>query len=302
MQAALVAQYHRQDGAWWTDVDCRLQVDGGQLDVVYFDVPLPWGELIQADSSLSWHWIELPQSNRRRLAVWPRRPLEGQCQLRISGPSPPTAAEGMRLPDIAPLNIDIQQWLVIVPTLIDGQPITWETQQLTSASLPTETTLTDSVAPRAFRVTGRDFRAVARHPQITPGTPTIRQADIRFTMLADHHFHAVAAYHLEPAGSSHVTCQLPNNCQLLQLRVADLPAPATRQGDGQWRIALGSDALPQRIDVVYAGRIALTPTAPTRLPAPLDPACCRWPEPLDDHGGYRHPAHVVGCRGHRAGC
>jgi hypothetical protein len=69
----------------------------------------------------------------------------------------------------------------------------------------------------------------------------------------DGNCQGVADFDILPGGAANVVLQLPPQGRLLHATIEGVPAQVADLGDGRWRLGLGPQQLPQRLEVVYAG-------------------------------------------------
>jgi hypothetical protein len=253
VEAKTLSRLDRRGDQWWTDVDIALEVAQGELDVIRLDAPTAWGERVSIDSAVGYQWTHSPGSGRRRLLLWPQRPVDGPLRLRVSG-SLSMTDEGIGVPEILLRDVNTSERLVVVPTRIVEQPILWQTTQLRPCPLPDDLA-TDLGAGFAAFVAEGNFRALGRPQKVVLRPATIPLADLRLALSQHGPCYGVAAFDIEPAGGDQFAFRLPETCRLIQLRVAGLPATPTNQTNHTWRFALPSPSLPQRIEIIYSARL-----------------------------------------------
>jgi hypothetical protein len=82
----------------------------------------------------------------------------------------------------------------------------------------------------------------------------VRLADVTIAWQADGNLHGTAVFDIEPADAVECPLHLPDGYELLRVSVEGIPVtPTPERGDGNWRFALVSQRLPQRVEVTFRG-------------------------------------------------
>jgi hypothetical protein len=205
----------------------------------------------------------------RQLVVRPVAALSGESLIQIRGNLVPPVDGRLPLPAIAVLGAERLERLLVAPGEIDLQTVSWETRGLSRVEPPSDWVGSPGLAsPEAYLVVDEGFSATRQPAVRTPGQPQVMLADISLSWQADGVVQGVAAFDLEPAGNRECPLVLPGGYRLVQARVGGLPALAFAEGHQQWRLTLGSDELPQRIEVVFDGTLPRAAWSQQRLPAP----------------------------------
>jgi hypothetical protein len=260
-----ITTLQRNDGTWDAQVDCNLTIESGVIDVLRFEIPAEIGGPFVVEPESESQIVSVPGQSRRWLVIRPPQAITGQYHLRIQSVFSTVPGQRVAAPDIALLDVRRLDRFLVVPTQLETQQIAWETSGLQAVPLvqPSDAAPLDSKAYASYEVVGPRFQAIVRHVERVSGVPQVRLADIHVAWREDRSCNGVATFDLEPAGLTNVTLELPPACRLIQSSVADVPATLTALGDNQWHVALGPDQLPQRIAVVFAGRLpADTPAGP----------------------------------------
>jgi hypothetical protein len=98
-------------------------------------------------------------------------------------------------------------------------------------------------------------QAVLQPQSPSPQAAVVRLADISAVWLADGSCQAVAVFDLEPGGLAECPLHMPDGCELVQALIDGTPVAARAGEKGIWRLPLTSQRLPQRVEVVFRGRI-----------------------------------------------
>lgn len=245
------------DGQWWVEVDLRAHVERGELDSLRFLIP----DAVASDIRLEPAWpleiIASLEPHRRIVIVRPPASLTGEARVKLRAelntpPEEPVRAPEIQVPDIAELRRSI-----ILPTLLGSQQIAWETSGLRSVTeepgdadpLPTQT---------VFQVVGQNPQAVVADVERVTGAPQIHLADISLAWQLDGTYRGVAAYDLEPARITELEIVLPSQVTLIQCFAAGLPVTAVPDGERRWKLPLGPEQWPQRVEILFTGQIGRT--------------------------------------------
>ena len=249
----------REGGAWHVEVGVRLRVEQGLLDELRLTTSPAWRGPFELAPAGEWEQDAVSEDGR--VSIRPVSPVSGACEIALSSPLAPTSGERVEVPKVKIEGVEPASHLVVVPDRIDGRPVAWEIEGLVPTRLPEQFGASAEHGWIAFRVEGAQFAAVLRP---AGETPRIALADIRLARHDDGAWHGAACFDLEPNGMSECTLRLPPGSQLVQVDVSGGPSLPTRLGRDDWQVALRSDRLPQRIEVVYRGARA-RPDADGRL-------------------------------------
>jgi len=265
VEGTLITLMRRDLSGWTAEIDYRVRVEDGVADHFRFHVPANWGDSLSVDPEAEIKWLDLPGENRRQLLLRPPAAVEGDWRVRISSPLVVAAGDRIRVPEVVPLDADRLQRLLIVPTQLQQQRVAWDTLGLSEIPLPEGFGATTGARPSfaCYRVVGRQSWAALKSVSRDSGVPQVRLADIRVAWKTDHTCHGVAWFDLEPAGLTNCTVEVPEGLQLVHAVVAGKPAIVQPlEENGHWRLTLASSQLPQRIELVFEGK--LTPDSSVR--------------------------------------
>jgi len=258
-------------GVWTAEVDCRLKVSDGfsrHAEVRHT------GTMVGALSARPAGKVggaKVGDENGRQLVVRPKAPINDQYRIKIRGRVPLSVGDRPRVPDVHLQGLATARRYVVLPAQLELQQVVWETSGLRKAQLPAEFQKLP-ISPEslnAYQVIGDRFQATLKALEHTAAAPRVRLADVSIAWQADGRLRGVAIFDLEPAGASSCVLRLPNGQRLLHASVDGLSALAASRGANHWRLALGPQHLPQRIEIVFSGdRTPMTAGAPTQLEAP----------------------------------
>jgi hypothetical protein len=199
--------------------------------------------------------VSIPGQQRRELVLYPGEPLSGQHEIRIRGRVAPSPGDRLSLPDVVPRRAYQLERFVVLPRQLELQQVTWDTLGLLPAELPAELTMRSLATPSmaVYKVAGDHFQASLKAVASASAVARVELLDIHLAWQVDGSYQAVAAFDIEPGGSTQCVLELPAGCRLVHASVEQLPALVTGLHDNRWRLALGPQQLPQRIEVIYTG-------------------------------------------------
>jgi len=272
MRGVQVTSLRPEGSGWIAEVDLQLQVSAGLLDGLRLDIPPQWGEPFKLDRPATVQVVTIPGENRQQLIVRPHAPVKESYAIKIQGQLALAPGERMRAPDISPHGFSAMERFLVLPTQVELQPANWEKLGLREAQLPAEFRKLP-VAPESFaayQVLGDHFQATLKGPDRENGKPHVRLADYQVVWSLEGDVSGAATFDLDPAGASECLLQLPEDFHLLHVSVAGSPCIATPISKQAYRVPLGSEQLPQCIDVVFVGQLdpAARQGAEVRLAAP----------------------------------
>lgn len=249
-----VTSLQYEENGWKADVEHRLNVEQGVLDVLRFEIPAGWEEPFKPTPQASVEAFEDRPEGKKRLIVRPFAAFEkGRHRLMLATRLDLADDPQVRMPDIRPLQSGSLERYVVLPTQVGVEQVAWETAGLIAADLPEG--FATPFAPEAFevyRVTGDAPSAKLNPVERSGDTARVRLADIQLEWRADGRRLAVASFDLEPTGQSTCPLYLPPDWRLVQLSVDGLPVTPI-PADAGWQLPLNPNRLPQRIEVIAIG-------------------------------------------------
>jgi hypothetical protein len=236
-------------------VDFQLQVERGQVDQWRIQVPPEWSGPYQIDPPSSVKLVDVPGEKNRRLVIRPRTAVSGDCHLTIAGPLTLAAGASVGAPQIDLEEAELEKHLLILPTQWQLHPVVWETQGLQPVPLPEDFDAQPLGRESfvAYQTQQPSFEAVLK-PLV--GIAQVFLADVSLAWTTEGGCHGVAQFDLQSAGLSHCWLRLPAGHRLVQVTVAGVPTTPLRGKEGRWQIALSPSGLPQRVEVLFTGRLA----------------------------------------------
>lgn len=265
VDAELITWIQPKGAQWSVRVDCRGQVADGVLDQLSFGIPAELAGPYEAQPQGSVETIDL-LDGRRILVVDLAEPLSGAFECSLVGQLQRAAGHRLRAPRVTFHPARRLLRFVALPRQRDGKPLAWEVQGLRPAAPPTALIAPGGFGPfTLYEVTEEGFSAVVRPAPGTTQAARVLLADIYLALHADGRYWSFAAFDLEPGGATECPLWLPSGARLVHARVAGLCVAPRAVRANTWMLPLGPAQLPQRIEVVAAGRLAEEKAEPLRF-------------------------------------
>jgi hypothetical protein len=258
MQEVVTAQWNGQ--SWMARLDDRVSIHGGVVDQIEVRAPQPWNGPYQANLPGQLQTRQSPGQDRR-LVFRPQVPISGDLLLRITGPLELARGARPSVPDIHVLGIDRPERWFVLPSRSQGQTLRWQTRGLTPTAWPAKLMPSADPGATSYRVSGKPVQAVLEPADMPRGSGLVRLADITLTWRADGSCCGAAVFDLEPAGAGECPLNLPKGYDLVQVSVEGLPVTPRAVAAQNWRFPLTSRQLPERVEVLFRGRLPTTEQA-----------------------------------------
>ena len=257
-RAVAITSLQRDADRWVAELEYHMDVNNGLVDSLQFDIPAQWSEPFRVEPPMVAKIVPVIGEARRQLVVTLPRPIAGKFDMKIRGRMALSAGDRLRVPDILPLKVEQLDRFVLLPQQMDRQPVSWETFGLTRSQLPPNLAgpAVTAQPPAVYQVSGEHFQASLKAVQRANALAQVRLADIHLLWEGDGNCQGVAAFDLESGGATNCVLQLPSGHRLLNVTVDKLPAQLADLGENGWRLALGAQGLPQRIEVIFSGAIS----------------------------------------------
>lgn len=275
---------------WLVEYTCRVNVQGGLLDVARFTIPPEVGEPIEVGLPASVELVELPGQTNRQLVVRPRTSIEGETTITFKAPLVIPTGEAVAAPDIRLLNNnanrgpaapgsaptppgngtapDNSRWLVL-PAQLELRPVSWETRGVEAQAELPDILEKDDESSVTYRIISRQYDARLRPVPSETGIAQVWLADICLAWQADGTCQGLACFDIEPAAQHECLLRLPDKFDLVRLTVDGVHASTKPGSGGSWVVPLGTPHLTQRIEVLFRGKLPVSPDRQRELPAPM---------------------------------
>ncbi len=252
-RAVAMTSLGRDADHWMVEMEYHVDVLGGLMDTLQFEIPSQWSEPYRLDPPTPFEVVSIPGEARRQMIVYPAAPIHDKYQLKLRGRVALSAGDRLRVPDILPLRVEQLERFVVLPQHLDLQQVTWETFGLSRAQLP-EGLIVRGPNPQSqavYQVAGEHFQASLKAVERANASAQVALADIHLIWQPDGQCQGVATFDLKPGGATSCVLQLPTGCRLVHVSIESLPALLVPLGERRWRLGLGPPQLPQRVEVVY---------------------------------------------------
>jgi hypothetical protein len=194
--------------------------------------------------------------------VQPKSAIVERYQFSLSSPLAPGPGDRITAPDVRLKRFTQVRRFWALPKQSGGRPITWEMQGLSPGKLPDDfPTPPDASSFTVYELTEEPPRAVLEAADALHSSPRVRLADIRIVWQADAALHGAATFDVEPGKLQECPLWLPQGYRLVHIAVADVPSDPLPVGENTWRVPLGPARLPQRIEIVFSGKLSSPPSS-----------------------------------------
>lgn len=245
------------DSAWELDLRCTLEVTGGQLDAIRWELPAGTTGPLRIVPPAE-HELSLAGPALSRLLVRPEIAATDKLQVQVRVPLGTAADAGSAVPLPGLLDSPKVRRLVALPRRGGERRFDWTTSGLQAID-PSHLPLPAEWVPPGYDL----FEAVAPRPSAAAQVraTSVPKAQV---LLADHHLrlHSVGlltgttTVDLLPGGTRQVTVVVPPGMRLMHASVEGTLAQLSDRGAGQWILATAGARAPQRIELVYSGSAA----------------------------------------------
>ncbi len=255
LSAKAITYLRRSDDRWVADLHYHVDVAGGLVDSLLFEIPPQWSEPFRVEPAAELTMHTATGEQRRQLTLAPVRPLSGKHAFILRGRVAPSPGDRLSMPDIRPLHIAEVERFVVLPRVLESQQVTWDTLRLSPSRLPAELVPRDWQPEQmaVYRVSGEHFQASLKAVERERAAANVKLADIQVAWLPGGRYRACAMFDVEPGGATHCQLELPPDCELIHMAIEQLPTSIVPTETNKFRVALGPQQLPQRIELLYTG-------------------------------------------------
>ena len=254
-EVTLVTSLNRKEDTWQAEIDCLLEVQQGVVDLLKLQVPSQWDNSLNIDPPLPHRIVASRGQRPAMLIIRPSAAVDDQLRLKITRAMEITSGQRVTAPTITAIDVQQSRSFIRLPDLAANQRLEWETRELLPSVLPDamlEDEVTDpSQAATVYEVVGNNSQAVLRSANKGNRVPIVWLADVHVVLHASDEYDAVATFDLDPAGAESCPLDIPQDYELIRVRVGEQPATLRRNQHGHWDVLLGASDLPHRIEVVY---------------------------------------------------
>ena len=274
LKAELTNIVTRKDGAWQHEVKVSCQVDQGYLDALRFEIPAAWTSVFDnPDLGVKVELKKSPRSGMARVTLWP---TENFDQMTLAGAIPTTPGQPLKIPNIRLLEDGAINRTLYLPTRVDDQSVLWSTTNLEAQEISANV-MADLDQPAnyvGYQITQDEFQATRLPARTEVSAPKVHLTDVRATITENDQYWGQAIFDLQPGGIRQCLVRSPDQLKIVSVSAEDvfidLPSNTT---DAGVLVELMSSELPQRIWVVFTGKIQ--PHPPTKDRTVHAPTLCR---------------------------
>jgi hypothetical protein len=255
LSATAITYLHRSDDKWVAELHYHVDVAGGLVDSLQFEIPPQWSEPFRVEPGAELTVLTATGEQRRQLTLTPAKPLSGKHSFTLRGRVAPSPGDRLSMPDILPLHVADVERFVVLPRVLESQQVTWDTLRLSPARLPAEFLPRDWQPDQVavYQVSGEHFQASLKAVERERAAAHVKLADIHVAWLPGGGYQACAMFDVEPGGATNCLLEMPPGCELIHLAIEQLPTSIVPAETNKFRIALGPQQLPQRIELLYTG-------------------------------------------------
>ncbi|MBB75530.1 MAG: hypothetical protein CMJ75_13570 [Planctomycetaceae bacterium] len=247
IQAKIITRLVPKDGDWSVRNAVLFQGEEGTLDALRVDLP-------DAEST-SLTFPRGTQSTSRGLAdrtgseilVYPATTGLRSFTIQMARLVDADATGSDLLLPIVPRDVAGTERYLIVPETLEGRPLFWKGIDLRRVVVP-PAEIDAKPGHAVFELTARSRIApVLQEDRIEA---RVQLADHRVVCNSQHRFGA-SSFHLVAGRREYCVLEVPDGLRLLRVSVDGYPGELNSLGNHEWRLNLGRQPLPQRIEVIY---------------------------------------------------
>jgi len=260
-EATLVTVVERRADGWWLNWDLLGNLKSGELEQLEVLLPDQCRELGGTQPLVTTDLASTALGGERRLLLRPAKPWTGAWRQRISCPLAGTPDQAVQIPKLRVVGCDQVTELLILPRRHQGRQLDWQLQGYAGAELPAgyvPPSPADAL-PAPYRVVGPKTSAGLRAVDIAADVPQVRLADYVLNWQAGQEFSGTARFDLEPAGARTCRLVLPPDYELCAGAADGTWLPWTPLAGNEWEVPIAEPHLPQRITVIFRGRLPEAP-------------------------------------------
>jgi hypothetical protein len=238
--------------SWSAVVNCAVNLEGGSLDTVRLEVPTEWSGPFEFTPPMDHQIMLLPGQTQRHLIIRPHQQRSNGLSFSIRGPIKLQTGESPHAPVLLPLDSARTDSFLVLPSRIADEELRWKTSGL--QAMGAEESRDEQLAlnhSEVFRIVASRFEANLLQLKDTRSSARIALAEFLVRPIKEGNYWAKASYYLIPSGNDEAELQLPSGGKLVQVLVNQSPAEVRRQPEGEWKIRLGHEQLPQHVAVIY---------------------------------------------------
>jgi hypothetical protein len=246
------------------DFDCNMTISDGFLDELRFEIADTWRGPFQLEPAWPFELVSSSASGTASLVVRPPQAIQGEQRLRVRGAAPIGTDGAATIPAVSLQGAGRTQRMVVLPDHLEEQRVSWTVDGLRPAPLPSGWTAPPDVESNwiAYEVLSDDYAATSRNVEDDLRQPRVRLADHTLRIEANGVYRGIVAWTLDPGGLSQLPLRLPPGAELLSCRIMGRRVDLRASAANAWLVPLPSDRLPQIVEVLSSGSVAMDSSTP----------------------------------------
>ncbi|MEE3370876.1 MAG: hypothetical protein VX346_16170 [Planctomycetota bacterium] len=247
IQAQVITRLVPTDGDWSVQSDVSFRGEEGTLDALRVDLPDAESTSLTLPEGTQHTIRVLADRNGSEMVLYPQSTSLRGFTIQMTRLVDADSTSNDLLLPIVPRDVAQTERYLIVPETLEGRPLFWKGVDLRRVVVPpTEIGVKPDHA--VFELTARSRVApVLQEDRIEA---RVQLADHRVVCNSQHRFGA-SSFHLVAGRREYCVLEVPDGLRLLSVTVDGYPGELTSLGKHEWRLNLGRQPLPQRIEVIY---------------------------------------------------
>ena len=247
VRAKVITRLVPEDGDWSVQSNVSFRGEVGSLDALRVDLPDSEGTSVTLPEGTQSTTRVLSDRNGREVVLYPETPELQSFTIQLARLVDADSTSSDLLLPIVPRDVVQTERYLVVPETLDERPLFWKGIDLRRVVVP-PIEIGAKPGHAVFELTGRSRVApVLQEDRIEA---RVQLADHRIICDSQHRFGA-SSFHLVAGRREYCVLEVPTGLRLLRVSVDGYPGELTSLGKQEWRLNLGRQPLPQRIDVIY---------------------------------------------------
>ena len=268
IRAKVITRLVPVDGDWRAEMEVSFSGKEGALDALRLELPGEEAPSLKLPEGTQSTGRILSDRTGHEVILYPATVDARRFTIQLSRLLDPDATSSNLLIAIVPRDVTQIERYLIVPETLDGRPLFWKGIDLRRVVVP-PSGIGAKPGHTVFELTARSRIVPVRQEDRIEAR--VQLADHRVICDTQQRFGA-SSFHLVAGRREYCVLEVPERLRLLRVSVDGYPGELTFLGKHEWRLNLGRQPLPQRIEVVYD--VQQTAAAPRRL---YSPRVVGWP-------------------------
>jgi len=243
----------RRPEGWVARYFAVLDVANGVVDELPLEVPEGFAEPRPQENTNGLTVVEAAGPNRRFL-IRPADAISGEFTFRLESPVSANGSQQLSVPMVRVQDEPRVRRYVALPKTIDGKAARWQIVGLrrTAADVPDDWRI-DRTQFDLFEAVDENARATIILADLRRNEAQVSLADVTMAVQPGGAYWGTAVFDLLPGRQTEYPLRMGLGQELLHLRVNNRPICLTSGPGGEYRLGLGPQSLPQRIELVFRG-------------------------------------------------